>query len=237
MNSKEPLKDNRYILFKEVISILDQAGVLSYLILIGGWCLYVYREYFGNDPQIPLLRTADIDFLIPRPLKIKNGIDVHTLLKNKGFDVQFSHPAGYIKYVHPQMEIEFLTPEVGKGSEKPFLIRPLNLSAQQLRYLTILQNYTMKILLGESKITLPEPSAFVLHKLLLSIKRKRTEKREKDLRTAIDFGEFLLQQKDQRVRLKEIFESFPEPWKRDILKAIENKFQPLIEFLKESQIE
>ena len=158
--------------------------------------MYVYREYFRNDPQIPLLRTADIDFLIPRPLKIKNGIDVHALLKNKGFDVQFSYPAGYIKYVHPQIEIEFLTPEIDKGSESPFLVGPFNLSAQQLRYLTILQNYTMKVLLGENKITVPEPSAFVLHKLLLSSKRKRTEKREKDLRTAIDLGEFLLQQKD-----------------------------------------
>ncbi len=233
MNSKKLLKDNRYLFFKEIISILNQAGVLSYLILIGGWCLYVYREYFRNDPQIPLLRTADIDFLIPRPLKIKNGIDVHTLLKNKGFDVQFSHPAGYIKYVHPQIEIEFLTPEVGKGSEKPFLVRPLNLSAQQLRYLTILQNYTMEVLVDEDKITVPEPSAFVLHKLLLSFKRNRTEKREKDLRTAIDLGEFLLHKEDQRVQIKEIFESFPRPWKRDILKVIEKKFQPLTELLKE----
>lgn len=136
----------RYELFVKVITTLNEADVLQHLVLIGSWCLYVYRNYFNNALEIPLLRTADIDFLIPRPLKIKNNVNVHEILKKLGFDEQFSSITRQIKYVHPQLEVEFLTPELGKGSTKPFEFKRLHLSAQQLRYLTLLQQNTLTFL-------------------------------------------------------------------------------------------
>ena len=232
MNSKKLSQTNRYFFFKEIISFLDQAGVLSDLILIGGWCLHVYREYFKNEPQIPLLRTADIDFLIPRPLRIKNKIDVHALLQYAGFDVRFSQISGHIKYVHPQLEIEFLTPELGKGSNKPFVIKSLNLNAQQLRYLTLLQNHAMEVIFSKSRLTVPEPSAYVLHKFLLSVKRQKPDKREKDLQTAVELGAFLLGQEKQRTRMREIFQSLPKSWKTVILSVIEKEASELSALLK-----
>jgi len=58
-------------LFDRVLIELDKAGVLTEIMLIGSWVLPVYREYFDNTPEIPLLRTADLDFLISNPTRIK----------------------------------------------------------------------------------------------------------------------------------------------------------------------
>ncbi len=212
---------NRYELFVKVITTLNEASVLQHLVLIGSWCLYVYRNYFNNAPEIPLLRTTDIDFLIPRPLRMKGEINVHEILKNLGFDEQFSSLTGQIKYVHPQLEVEFLTPELGKGNSRPFDFKRLHLSAQQLRYLTLLQQYTLTISVEGIQVTVPQPAAFVLHKFLLSVKRSDGIKQEKDLRTAIELGEFLLSQKDESQRLVSIFNSLPARWKKVILSVTE----------------
>lgn len=159
---------NNYPLFNNVLITLAEAGVLNQFILIGSWCLHIYRIYFHNAPQIPLLRTVDIDFLIPRFPKIQTEINVHQLLLNLGFEQQFSLGLGHVKYIHPQMEIEFLTPELGKGSSKPYIFKNLHLHAQQLRYLNLLQEYFIQVNYNGVDINVPEPAAFVLHKLLLS---------------------------------------------------------------------
>ena len=65
----------RFELFNNVINTLIDNEVLENLILIGGWCQYFYKIYFNNAPEIPVLRTMDIDFLIPRPVRIKNDVD------------------------------------------------------------------------------------------------------------------------------------------------------------------
>jgi hypothetical protein len=56
--------DNGDDLFFRLIQKLDAGGVLQRIVLIGSWALPVYRCYFDDDPEIPLLRTTDVDFLI-----------------------------------------------------------------------------------------------------------------------------------------------------------------------------
>ncbi len=232
MNSQKASKENKYFFFKEIIALLEKNGVLPCFILVGGWCLYIYREIYKDEPRIPLLRTADIDFLIPRSLPIKNKIDVHSILQEAGFDLRFSNISGHIKYVHPWLEVEFLTPELGRGSKKPFQFRMLNLNAQQLRYLTLLQNHTITVLYSNCRITVPEPAAYVLHKFLLSAKRQNIEKREKDLYTAMELGEFLLGQEKQKLRIRQIFDSLPRRWKSTILSITKKEAILIAELLK-----
>ena len=47
-----------------ILKSLHEADVLSEMMLIGSWCLPLYKRYFDNSPLIPLLRTIDIDFMI-----------------------------------------------------------------------------------------------------------------------------------------------------------------------------
>ena len=50
----------------KVLKEFHKAGVLKDLVLIGSWCHYFYRAYFNDAPEIPLVRTLDLDFLIPK---------------------------------------------------------------------------------------------------------------------------------------------------------------------------
>jgi len=49
-------------LFIDTLRALQKADVLNEIILVGSWCHYFYRIYFNNSPEIPTVRTLDIDF-------------------------------------------------------------------------------------------------------------------------------------------------------------------------------
>ena len=63
----------QYKLLSSVLKELMNAGVLKELVLAGSWCQYYYRILFDEAPEIPLIRTTDIDFLVPNPQKIKRS--------------------------------------------------------------------------------------------------------------------------------------------------------------------
>lgn len=127
-------------LFIEVLTTLNNAGVLQDLIIIGGWCPLLYRHHFHYPPEIPALRTADIDFLVPNPPRIHKEVDVSALLMQLGFDLLTDYISGHTKYSHPNLDIEFVTPELGKGQNTPYEIPLLHVNAQGLRYLNLLQH-------------------------------------------------------------------------------------------------
>lgn len=128
------MKDN-YKLFHDILSVFHRAGVLENVIVIGSWALPIYKNYFNDSPQIPILRTSDIDFLFPNPPKIDNKVNIPELLGKYGFEEQFSLISNHIKYVHPDLEIEFLIPEIGKERKSPIMISEYNVTAQPMRYL------------------------------------------------------------------------------------------------------
>ncbi|MCK4695669.1 MAG: hypothetical protein KAT74_07890 [Candidatus Cloacimonetes bacterium] len=67
---------NNNDLFHKILIEFHSKGVLNNVILIGSWVLPIYRHYFSNTPEIPILRTADVDFLIHNPPKISTKIDI-----------------------------------------------------------------------------------------------------------------------------------------------------------------
>ncbi len=62
--------EEKYKLLLSVLRELSKAEVLNDLILAGSWCQFYYRILFDEAPEIPLIRTTDIDFLIPNPFWI-----------------------------------------------------------------------------------------------------------------------------------------------------------------------
>jgi hypothetical protein len=223
-------------LFIATLKALQEVGALNELILIGSWCLYFYRIYFKNSPEIPTVRTLDINFLIPNPPKIKKEINIPKILENLNFKPIQSYPTGYTKYTNPELELEFLTPELGRSKgDKLYKINKLHVSAQGLRYLNLLQSYTLKIKTGDIKVILPEPAAFVLHKFIIFERREKQEKMMRDLNAAKNIGEFLLKDSKQKSKLKEIFNSLPKKWKRRIEKNIKDNLPPLYGFFKRTE--
>jgi hypothetical protein len=213
-------------LFHNILSELEKAGVLKNLILIGGWCQKLYRIYFDNPAELSALRTADIDFLIPLPIQIEKKVNLPAVFSRLGFDEVFSTSTGYRKYVHPDLEIEFLVAEVGRAKDKPFPVKMLNINAQRLRYLDILQRDPIIIDVNDIKVTIADPCAFVINKLITSTRRKNMQKREKDLTTAIELGEYLLNNKYQN-RIRLIFNGLHPRIKKKIMQIIKIKSEIL----------
>ncbi len=78
--------DSSTALFLQVVGELDNGRVLQDMVLIGSWALPVYRKLFDDDPEVPVLRTTDIDFLIGAPPAIRTKLDVPSVLSKLGFD-------------------------------------------------------------------------------------------------------------------------------------------------------
>ncbi len=224
------MKGNKDLLF-QLLRRMREQGILDELILIGSWCQYFYRIHFDHPLGIPAVRTVDVDFLIPRPRQIKRDINVAELLIGLNF-VAISDPiSGLVKFDHPELSVEFLVPERGRGGLGPCNISKLHVNAQRLRFLNMLCDYLLTIHYEGLKVRVPEPAVYVLHKLIVGKRRTRADKARKDLAAARDLGEFLLQAPDQRRKLKTIYSSLPGKWREKIKTSAKDLSSELYEFL------
>jgi len=218
-------------LFDRVLIELDKAGILTEIMLIGSWVLPVYREYFDNTPEIPLLRTADLDFLISNPTRIKQACDISNILKRLSFEKEISVMGGFSKFIHPELEVEFLIPELGRGRKTAYSIKELSISAQPLRYMNIFYDFRLITEYNNIQVCVPEPAAFTLMKFLISRKRKDKVKVEKDIYTATQLADYLLQIPDQQRLFLKVFDSMPSGWHKSLKKILAVHHPSLLKLL------
>ena len=114
----------------EVLHRLDKTGILQHIVLVGSWCTFFYKDFFSGKKYMTSLTTRDMDLLIPDPRNIHTKVDVAELLKDLGFIVGFTGLKGYMRLEHPELIVEFLVPEKGRGSNKPYPLPQLGLNAQ-----------------------------------------------------------------------------------------------------------
>lgn len=221
------MEKNQYKLCGEVLRRLEQANVLQHLIIIGSWCVPFYEDYFSGIDYRPSIRTRDIDFLIPRPAALRTSADLEDLLKDLGFIIGFKGEHGVMKLEHPDLVIEFLVPERGKGSNKPVPLPNLHFNAQALRFLNFLTPGTIKVHVDSVPVKLPHPANFALHKLIVSQRRTNKDKMTKDRDTAIMILKALIEKRES-VRIKAAFQSAPRGWQQKIIKGLELAAEPTI---------
>ncbi len=228
--------ETKYNLVFKVLNELNNAELLDDIILIGSWVQYFYKIYFNESPEIPVVRTTDIDFLILNTNKVKNEKNITKILEKLGFEIAISYPTEYTKYVHPELEIEFLVPMIGRYETKPMEIKSLHVTAQRFRFFDLLQEYIMKIPFKNMEIKIPEPCIYVLHKLIISERRLNKYKKQKDISVAKEIGEFLLENEQQKKRLAEIFNSLPLKWQNKVLNNIINDTKKLYKYLTDCRL-
>jgi len=218
----------------EILRRFHRNDILNDFILIGSWCVYFYKDYFSNIPYIDqtTLKTRDIDFMIDNPNRIKSAVDIPELLKDLGFVTTFKGREGYIKLDHPDLILEFLVPEKGKGTDKPHPLPKLGINAVALRFLSFLSSGTIKVKVEDFYLTLPHPVNFALHKLIISQRRVRKEKAIKDRDTAIKILRFLIN-KGEANAIRKVFDSAPKKWQKKIVKGLEEQTEEnILEILK-----
>lgn len=213
------MEKKQYELCIEVLRRLNKTGVLKDLILVGSWCIPFYKDYFKTIKYATSIRTRDIDFMVPGHIKIEAKVDIVELLKDLGFLVSFQGRAGYIRLEHPELAIEFLVPEKGRGSNKPFPLKELGINAQPLRYLNLLTQKIIHTEVDGIKIYLPHPAVFAFHKLIIAALRKNEDKAARDIEGALNILKAMLD-KGEKVVIKMIFDSMLPTWQKKILHCL-----------------
>lgn len=148
-----------------------------------------------------------------------------------GFEQEWSLQGDFCKYVHPDLEVEFLIPEYGRGKARSVAIPTLGIRAQPLRFLSLAYQRSMCVSYHGHNIRVPEPEAFVLLKLLTLPRRKESEKRMKDAYTARTLGEFLIKRNDQRACMQSMFSELPKGWQKKIRSVSRHHFPALLEIV------
>lgn len=217
------MEKKQFKLCVEILKRFHKAGILKDFILIGSWCIYFYKEYFSDVSYTmqTAIMTRDIDFLIDQPEKIKKKVDVPELLKDLGFVTIFKGSQGYIKLDHPDLILEFIVREKGKGSNKPYPLSKLGMNAVPLRFLNFLSTQTIKVKVDNFYVNLPHPANFALHKIIISKRRTKEEKATKDRNAAVGILNALIK-KDENDIIRSVFFSIPKKWQSRIISNLES---------------
>ena len=215
----------------KVLKKLHEEGALNDLILIGSWCAYFYKYYFAQTPYEATTRTRDLDFLAVPPLLMKKKIDIPEILSRMGFVVQFKGNEGLMQLVHPELFVEFLVPELGRGSDKPFPLPQLGVNAQPLRFLNFLTANIIRLSCDGLTIKVPHPANFALHKFIIAQRRKHPEKIAKDNETASRILSSLVA-KGEKETIRKVFDSTPKKWQEKIIAGLEkNREEDILNLL------
>lgn len=220
-------------MLETILKRLHKLGVLDNVIIIGSWAAFLYKNYFAKDYGF-IPKTTDLDILVPIPYRSNKKIDLPEELKDLNYIVQFSGQKGYIKLGHPELSIEFLVPEFGKGHDRPYPLDRLGINAQPLRYVILLLRDVIKIDYKGIKINTPHPAVFILQKLLVLHKRAKEEKKLKDIEIIKTVSNWINQSKNDKRRFKDIFRHLPLSWKKNIIKELRNlKLEETLDYLLE----
>jgi hypothetical protein len=197
----------------EVLRRLDREGVLKHVVLIGSWCLLAYEDFFSDVRYRPGIRTRDIDFLVPIPPQFDHDVDLEAMLQDLDFVISRKGREGYMQFVHEDLMLEFIVPDRGRGSDKPFPIPALGVNAQRLRFMDFLADNTIRSRVGDVGVMVPHPANFALLKLVVSERRTKPVKRENDQRQAVEVLRALLDSGNERV-LRRVFNNMPKTWQK-----------------------
>lgn len=209
---------------KEVLDILQEEGVLKDLILIGSWCCHFYIQYFGRKNYVPTIQTIDMDLLIPDPRHLKSKqVSLPAILKAIDFDSEMDL-SGWLRFLHPELRVEFLIPRLGPTSDDPRKISRLEINAMPLRHTHVLTTHVIKVEEEGLSLRVPHPLAFALHKLFVSSRRKDKGKaiRDKEMSLRILTA---AQVTDTMKDIKTIWASFTKKEQKVILDVMKKEKQ------------
>ncbi len=215
------MEKKTFSLCLEVLKRFNNLGILKSIVLIGSWCIYFYKYYFSSKSYSTFIRTTDIDFLVPIPPKFERELDLRELLEDLGFRQEFRGSAGYIKLVHPDLTIEFLVPERGRGSSKPYPLPELKINAVRLRYLDILLDNTILLDAEGINIRLPHPAAYALHKFIIFKRRRKIDKHNRDIEGALRVFHALIEHNEHSA-IKRIFRKMHPKWQKTVLENLKS---------------
>lgn len=177
--------------FWDTIRVLNELEILPHVMLIGSWAEYLYPHLFESGFE-PNIRTRDIDFFY-RNIRIPSQpVQFVTTMRQNGFVYEADSVSEVARfYKEDLLEIEFLTKVNGSGAETAYLIRALGIKAEGLRIINILDDFATEVTLNGFTITVPQPAAYVVQKLLANPTRVPAGKKAKDIAAVVNLLEHI----------------------------------------------
>lgn len=212
------MEKSQYDLCAALLHRLDDSGVLNGVVIVGSWCVLFYESYFDTPGYRASIRTRDLDIAIPLPPRFGRKVDLAVLFGGLGFVMDLKGNDGYVRFLHPDLIVEFLVPERGRGRTTPVDVPKLGINAQALRFLDLLLDETITVPFREILVRLPHPANFALHKLLIS-GRRNSDKAGRDLEQAMAVMR-ALHEAGEDDRLRSVFDGLPRTWKTRIVRAV-----------------
>ena len=181
---------------KEFVGLLKEfqhKGALEHLVLIGSWCLPVFREHYPI-PHFAFV-TSDVDFSIyrPRDLRRSSSIALQESLTKLGYIPKSGILSKAEKYIPApdsegnSLSIEFLC-EQGRNTLEPYHLPGLGIVANPVPFQKILLENPMKLTYKKIPVQLPQPAIWAIHKIAISQLRQgkdRELKMIKDMDNAL----------------------------------------------------
>jgi hypothetical protein len=194
--------------FWQTIKAFNEIGLLQHVMIIESWAEYLYPSLFETD-FIPNLKTRDVDFFYRNINIPKEKINVIQKLKEIGYI--YDEVDGISRfYKGDLLELEFLTRILGAGTEGRMEIKPLGITSEGLRIINILSDYAREVEKQGTDgkiytITVPEPSAYVIQKILTNPVREPAEKKAKDIAAVKELLYHIEKSTEHKIKLKEVY--------------------------------
>ncbi|MDQ7827053.1 MAG: GSU2403 family nucleotidyltransferase fold protein [Candidatus Eremiobacteraeota bacterium] len=196
----------------KMLKSLQEAGILGNMIIVGSWCIHFYRHHYRESEVLPPLRTRDIEFDVSFLRHARNKVNVIELLEKLGFLVDFKG-SGFTNLESPELIVEFLVPEKGKGSSAPRVISGFGINAQPIRFLNFLEERLIDVSYRDLVVKIPHPAWFAIHKLIISRRRPEHQatKKSNDITQALAVWDMVVAM-GEKGELREVLSWIPKGW-------------------------
>ena len=175
--------------FKRVLDLVNDAGCMPHVMLVGSWAEFLYRES-GFLPGFEAnIRTMDVDFLVRNLRRPSPPARLAACAREQGFLVESDSLNGTTRIFDTSgLEVEFLINKVGAGLENT-LKTNVGVTAQSLRHMDVLLGNACVIPCWGYSINVPLPEAYAIHKMVIN--SQRGKKSEKDARAVVGIWPYL----------------------------------------------
>jgi len=201
----------------ETLEILNENKILNQLILIGSWAEYLYEKCDVISNFISTTKTEDIDFLLPDVKKRMDKVNLYEIFEKNDYISDISRE-GIVVFRKDNFEVEFLTRQYGVP-KSPVKSEALGIMVESLGDMTIIVTNTIIVNYYKINVKIPDPVAFMLHKILIN--SKRGEKKEKDKLAIRNLMFYIEDAEEYKVKIMAMYDSLTDKEKKTVEKFID----------------
>lgn len=174
--------------------LLDTLAVLKEmlpeLVVVGGWCPYLYAHYLWKKPIPKIPTTTDIDFGVLETGSRKFDTTIYEGLKSAGYVLEriYKDEETPVEFIYKKkavkLKIEFITSfETSDDTLNRFLGSQLACNRIEAFELLLKQTVMIPVKIRKESLTvkMPSPEIFFYHKAITFVMRSAKFKRDKDL--------------------------------------------------------